>query len=401
MFQPMLPILLAMLTPTSAGPATPPPPTAVRPPVLTLDEAVSQAWIPMLDPDKGQQIIIPVTLNGHIEQALLDTGAESVTIDSRRARELGLKAVPWGNWSGMSGPVPYDVAPIDSFELGGFRQRDGNIAVFDLSSLIAVSPHPFTMVIGAEFLKQVAIDFDFDAARLRFRRSGSRWVVGTDLPLTIKPSGTRFITAVSIEGQHVAPTVLDTGDNGTLAINDGIARQVVRSQRVSDAMQAVIGGRVVNRLFQARSVVFGSARIADVPVFVRTGEVLHDPLGPPSRAMIGLALLLRFNVTLDAPAGRLTLAPRLRPPHPDTVSTSGIQGLYQADGLAVVHVMRGSPAEAAGLKDGDRICQVDGAMVNAGWTPQQRGWSIGAPGRRVVLTRCDGRKVPIVLARFY
>jgi predicted aspartyl protease len=382
-----------IVTPAHAEPAAAP--------VITFDQAASQTWIAMPDPDLSNQIVIPVMLNGHIEQALLDTGVYRLLIDSRRARALGLKTRPLGTTPPATGAALLEGAPIETFDVGGLHQRGGDIVVSDLSGLIALSPHPFTMIISADYLKQFAIDLDFDAARLRFRRSGSRWAIGTDLPLTIKPSGSRFLTAIGINGHRVAPVVIDTGSTDTLSIDGDVAQRVLDNQPVSDRMAARLGGTYVSRLFHARSVALGASTLDDVPTTIAAGEVLHDTAGPPSQALLGLALLKRFNVTLDASAGRLTLAPRLRTPPPEPISTSGIQGLYQADGLSVVHVMRGSPAEAAGVKGGDRICRVDGAIVDAGWSPAQRKWSIGAPGRRVVLTLCDGRSLPIVLARFY
>jgi C-terminal processing protease CtpA/Prc len=80
----------------------------------------------------------------------------------------------------------------------------------------------------------------------------------------------------------------------------------------------------------------------------------------------------------------------------------GIQGPPTDDGITIMHVMAHSPAEAAGLKMGDRICAVDGETIRAAWygDPKHE-WMAGPEGKTVVLGRCGGGTVRVTLRKFY
>lgn len=390
---------LLLMPPTGAG-AHPGPAQTAATLAATYDDAVAQRWIDMLQPSDDGLIVIPVELNGQVEQAIVDTGAPYMMIDTARARELGLALTRWGPGQALGGKAEFWIAPVRSKAIGGFSQAGGQIVVGDLSALRPATPQRFTMIVGAEFLKQVAVQIDFDHNRVRFLPIGFRLPGASVLPLAIEVAGDRFVTHVTIDRQMIDRAAIDLGDNAALAIDPGIFAALPTGERVTDVMSAGMGGRFVSDRFHATHVALGDRSLHDIQTDV-TSEILPDARGPPSRARIGLALLRNFNLVIDARAGHVELARRLRPPPPATVSTSGVQGIYADDGLTVAHAMRGSPAALAGIKDGDRICRVDGKTVDASWDRGQRLWSIGPAGTRVALSMCDGRELSITLARFY
>jgi C-terminal processing protease CtpA/Prc len=77
-------------------------------------------------------------------------------------------------------------------------------------------------------------------------------------------------------------------------------------------------------------------------------------------------------------------------------SLTGIQGPLTDDGLNIVHVMAHSPAAAAGLKDGDKVCLVDGKKVRL-----VKSWEDGPVGKTVILGLCGGGTVSLTLRQFY
>jgi C-terminal processing protease CtpA/Prc len=105
---------------------------------------------------------------------------------------------------------------------------------------------------------------------------------------------------------------------------------------------------------------------------------------------------------MDPRAGRMILRPGKRIDARPVKSTSGILAGFQSGELAVLHIMRGSPAAAAGWQVGERICRIDGQLLPADYLASPlAGWAIGTPGRTVTLELCGGDKRQLTLADFY
>ena len=98
----------------------------------------------------------------------------------------------------------------------------------------------------------------------------------------------------------------------------------------------------------------------------------------------------------------MILSPAPGAEEPPVRSTSGLLLGVLPDRLRVFHAMRNGPGAAAGWKDGDMICAVDGQPIGRDYpaSPLAR-WTVGEPGRVVQLRDCAGTERPVTLARFY
>jgi len=112
-------------------------------------------------------------------------------------------------------------------------------------------------------------------------------------------------------------------------------------------------------------------------------------------------MLLRYRVLLDPRAGRMILQPGKTRDARIVRSTSGLLVELTGAALRVVHVMRGSPAEAGGWKAGDLICSADGVTVAEDVKNGLIEWTVGVPGRTVRVGLCDGTERSLTLAIFY
>ena len=75
--------------------------------------------------------------------------------------------------------------------------------------------------------------------------------------------------------------------------------------------------------------------------------------------LIGNDLLRRFNTILNYEKGDIYLVPNKHYSDPFDYSYSGLE-LYLIDGVIIAgDVAKGSPAEAAGIKEGDEVISVD------------------------------------------
>ncbi len=76
--------------------------------------------------------------------------------------------------------------------------------------------------------------------------------------------------------------------------------------------------------------------------------------------------------------------------------------MLEDDHFNVLHVTPGSPAERAGLKKGDKLVAIGGEKVGPGfYSSAQSGWSRGAVGTKVGITKSDGQTVILTLADYY
>ena len=70
------------------------------------------------------------------------------------------------------------------------------------------------------------------------------------------------------------------------------------------------------------------------------------------------------------------------------------------DGLKVLHVSEGSPAQAKGWKAGERICRVNDMTVDASGRSDQL-WAYGAEGSKVRIGLCNGEARELTLQTYY
>ncbi|MGH6860273.1 MAG: aspartyl protease family protein [Phyllobacterium sp.] len=367
-------------------------------PPATIDTAEAQNWIELIA-TAYPFLVVNVVLDGKTIPAMLDTGLSNTIIDLQVARSLGMDVRPYGKLESFGGAVDLYATDFNSFEIAGWRQRRGTIGVVDLSHIRAKARNAFSVMIGIDLLAHTALQVDWDHDRIRLLPGGTT-LAGRGVPLRISAPTNHLATGLSVNNHAFDPVAVDTGSDGAVAVQKSLLPQLsVPANHLTSRLTSVAGGMITSDYFRAQTVQFGDLRFEKLPTEV---DELVVPGSRQFQARIGMEFLQRFNFLMDPRAGRMVMTPRVTPIPPTQISTSGVQGDYKPDGLNIVHVMRGSPAEKAGLKSGDRICMVDGEKVDASWENSgQREWSMGRPGRRVILSLCNGDSKTLTLSEFY
>ncbi|CAM5353587.1 hypothetical protein MAUB1S_06095 [Mycolicibacterium aubagnense] len=361
--------------------------------------ATETEWLE-LKPAAYPFLIVDAVLDGETLPALIDTGTSHTILDLGVARRKAMPLRHLGSFDVFGKTVETQGTDFASFEFGGLRQQAQPMAVLDLSDLHAQLGTPFAIIIGADFLSTHALQVDWDHNRVRLSSSGaSPQPTGTEAPLRMTPDGP-FETRLSINGHEFDHTAIDTGADSDLILRKAVLpRLAIAPDRMTDRISQVIGRIQVEGLFHADAVQFAGLHFERIATSTADTAVSGFP---QFDVLVGMGLLERFNFMIDAPAKRMVVSPRKTPIPDRPSSTSGVIGNYTAEGLILLHVMRGSPAAKAGLKINDRICKVDGQMVDASWqNGAQRSWSVGKPGRKVNLTHCEGRETTLTLTEFY
>ena len=111
-----------------------------------------------------------------------------------------------------------------------------------------------------------------------------------------------------------------------------------------------------------------SLRMKDISIYgVPVPESYWDIIDAPSSSAegdgtIGFGFLKNFNITIDYEKRRVFLENFTGKVSDDPVGEIGIGATYAkaANGIFIYHVVPESPAEAAGIKEGDLLLSVDG-----------------------------------------
>lgn len=380
-------------------------PAAVQAPVeprgVSLTADTETRWV-AFDLTPGNQIRFAMQVDGKQATAILDTGV-SFSVASRtfaRAAALPHADAP-GRAAAIGGAVPLRWATVDTLALGGLERKGGRLAVVDLAPVSTSSAESVDILLGSDVLSCCALDIDYDARRFRLLPSGRMPFAGESVPLRIGPTTQVFISEISVAGRRITPLIVDTGDGSAVTLSQSAwARSGATPARTTTAIAFGLGGAIETDVAILPQIGFGRRSEANVEVRVEAAGGFSDQTGTAGR--IGSGLLQRFRVLLDPRAGHMVVSAGQGAGRMPVRSTSGLLIGHDRGRLRVLHVMRGGPAAAAGWKDGELICTVDGSSV----PPDAQGsvdtrWSAGVPGRTVAFGMCDGGRRTLTLRHFY
>lgn len=377
-------------------------PVAAQGPATVLSPDTAAEWV-HFDLTPGNQIRFAMTVNGRGAVAVLDTGVSYTIASQAFAAAIGLKPVVAGRADAIGGSVPLGWAAIETLRLGGLTRTGGRVAVADLKAIATGGSEPVEMLVGSDLLGAHALDIDYDSRRFRLLPSGRLPFTGTSVPLAIAPESGAFISELTIGRQRFRPVIVDTGDGSAVTLSSeawGPDRHGAAAPFTS-AYAFGLGGAIETELTVVPHIRLAGLTARNVEVRVEGKDGFSAQTGTSGR--IGSGLLQRYRVLIDPPARRMVLAPGKTVDRTPLKSTSGLLIAYEGQALRVLHVMRNSPAAAAGWRAGERICTIDGAALPPDYPASgMAGWPAGDPGRTVRLGLCDnGGDRALTLARFY
>ena len=197
---------------------------------------------------------------------------------------------------------------------------------------------------------------------------------------------------VVVEGT-VVQALVDTGSQSPLIVSPPVARRLrlLQDRVVSTSPIGGIGGTSPGRITSLRTLALGNQAFTDVPMQVTARSLARVD------ANLGLEVLSRFHLWLDLAGGRMWLRARADQP-PFTKNLLGFFGMPDGDDdIRVTFVAAESPAERAGLKEGDVITLIDGKPAN----PAQQALVDPSPGMILRLTLANGQTRTLTLATYY
>lgn len=275
---------------------------------------------------------------------VLDTASTASTLDPTVAKRLGLASGSAGTGKGAAVEAKLDV--------GGLSLPNHR---FVLAAPRRVRSASIAGTLAAPFLENTCLTIDYDAKTIAVTRPGD---TPPRLPLVVLPivehDGVPAVRATIMldDGSLTDATLdVDTGSTDSIVLYPAFVAK--HPQLTAAGSKAVIGRVAVAR--------FDFYKMHDwITAFPARGT------GDPPAATdgrIGSGVLKRYEVVIDRRRKRVGLTPSELFHVPYDYEMTGMTLVESGGGFAVGEVFPGTPAEAAGLRPGDRVVGLDGKPV--------------------------------------
>ncbi len=378
--------------------------SGVPPATVRLPEGTTELEIPF--ELYRRWMVVPV----RIEESpalvfILDTGAPiTVLADIDRARSLPLSIIGQvavaGVGEGEAPTVP--VAGNVSLSIGELRISDAVMALGVGKEAIAGADG----IIGRPLFRNLVVEIDWAGRMLRltdpdtFEYTGA----GVELPLSELASGhltTRARIGVGEGGTREVSLLVDTGAGHALSVEPSALEGL--GQPAHLLSDVVIGwgsnGMARGDIGRLASVDLGGHVLHEVITSFPDAQPWHsigEALQADLDGNLGSQILQRFRVTFDVPHGRLYLEPNdtfLEPFRFDGTGLGLAPWAPGTDSVRIADVVRGSPADEAGIQAGDEITAIGGREVAEMSVNDVKAMLEGEPGDRLHVLLRRGSEV--------
>jgi len=313
----------------------------------------------------GGIILMQATLNNFPDTLnfVLDTGSSGISLDSTTVQYFGLKPVPTERTiRGIAGIHKVSFLYNQQLHFPGITVNNLDFHVNDYSILTAVYGERIDGIIGYSILSRYIMKVNYDSMRVSFWSKGTiRYPRGGYL---LKPSINQLVSQplrVKDEKAVNSRFLYDMGAGLCLLLTKDFVKDsaLLRKKRKRYVKEGEgLGGKIDMELMVITEVKVGPYRFRNVPVYV-FDDVNNITSYPYMGGLIGNDILRRFNVILNYAQGDIHLMPNSHYDEKFDYSYSGIE-LYLVEGVIIIgDVAKGSPGEAAGIKEGDIVISVN------------------------------------------
>jgi hypothetical protein len=354
----------------------------------------SPGWQP-INPDGVGLLNLPALIGDRPVRAALDTASSRTVVESGLADAVGLERLRDASATGLAGPISGTLVRIPRLRVAGLMLVDIDAQSYDLSAL--ANAGEVQIVVGQDVLSRCGVDLQFSRSRFRLTDGADDLAGTTVLGLTRSPRRLPLLSAV-IEGGAASSAILDLGSDVVCSVSRRYAeeRRLLKDRPVSSALTAGAEGAAESLVVTARSIELGPYKLRGVPVCVIDDWQRSSPVD------LGWPFFRAFDMLLDLGRNRLGLRTdeaRLATPFPK--DRAGLAASRGVDRYVVRHVARGSPAERAGLRDGDEVIAIDRRRVDDDWPRRGERQGLRPVGTHLLLDLADGRRLELILANYF
>lgn len=300
----------------------------------------------------------PDTLN-----FVLDTGSSGISLDSSTAEYLRLQPTPTERTiRGIAGIKKVSFLYNQKLHFPGLTVDSLDFHINDYSILTAVYGEQIDGIIGYSVINRYILKVNYDSMQISFWTRGPiRYPKGGYL---LRPA-INMLVAQPLRVRDAEPIysrfLYDMGAGLCMLLS----RDFVEDSNFLDKKKKTwtkegegLGGKVDMELRVMKEVRIGPYKFRNIPIFVFDDES-NVTNYPYMGGLIGNDILRRFNVIINYGRGEIHLLPNSHFNSSFDYSYSGLE-LYYISGVIIAgDVAKGSPAEAAGIREGDEILAVN------------------------------------------
>lgn len=313
----------------------------------------------------GGIVIVQGKLSNHPDTLnfILDTGSSGISLDSSTAEYLQLKPIPTERTiRGIASVHKVSFLYNQELKFPGLTVDSLDFHINDYSILTAVYGEQIDGIIGYSVFSRYILKLDYDSNKVSFWTKGTiRYPRGGYL---LKPTINRMVAQTVRVRDVEAVTSRFLYDMGA-GVCMLLTRDFVTDSPFIDKKKKTwtkegegLGGKIDMELMVIREVKVGPYRFRNVPVFIfddQTNVTSYPYMG----GLIGNDILRRFNVILNYAKNDIYITPNSHYNDAFDYSYSGVE-LYLINGRILIgDVAKGSPAEAAGLQEGDEVIGIN------------------------------------------
>ena len=299
---------------------------------------------------------------------ILDTGSGGISLDSTTAEKYKIPHMPSGRYIyGIAGVRKVDFAPNNKLSFPGLTVDSLDFYINDYDILTSVYGTRIDGIIGYSFFSRYIVKINFDSLRISVFHPGPiRYPTRGDLlhptlrgipviPLTVKDARTLHSNYYFDTGAGLCFLLSKKFKNDSAVLS--------KKRRPLPVEVQGLGGKKQMQLTIVKEVQIGSYKFKRVPTYILDDE--YNILSYPSLGgLIGNDILRRFNLIINYPQQEIHMIPN---GHFYDLFDNSYTGMtmYFLDGEVYVDdIIVGSPADKAGLKNGDVITAIDNNFSN-------------------------------------
>ena len=300
----------------------------------------------------------PDTLN-----FILDTGSGGISLDSSIAVSFGVKPEPSGRTiRGIAGIRNVSFLNQRQLHFPGLTIDSLNFHISNYDILTSVYGERIDGIIGYSVMSRYIVKINYDSMRVEFWTKGSiKYPRGGHVLKPAISSLPVHTARVKDEKMIESRFLIDLGAGLNVLFNRDFIKDssLLRKGRKLYTKEAEgLGGAVDMHLTVMKELRLGPYKFKNVPINVFDDEY-NVTSYPHLGGLIGNDLLRRFNIILNYEQREFHLLPNSHFYDQFDYSYSGLE-LYLIEGRIIIgDVARDSPAEKAGLLEGDVVVAIN------------------------------------------
>jgi len=297
-------------------------------------------------------------------QFILDTGSGGISLDSSLVQYLGLTPEPSDRTVlGIGGVRKVGFLYNRTLRLPGGLMIDSlNFHVNDYEILTSVYGERIDGIVGYSFFSRYIVSINYDSSRIdvfsigriRYPKGGT---ILQPVLRTLPVQDARIRDNITSQSRFL----FDIGAGLCLLLSSEFVEDsnFLHRKRVLFAKEAEgLGGKVDMYLTVVKEVKLGPYRFRHVPAFIFDDQY-NITSYPYLSGLIGNDLMRRFNIILNYEKKEFYITPNSHFNDLFDYSYTGIELYLEPEGVILGDVAKGSPAEACGLKEGDRVIAIN------------------------------------------